>query len=134
MEELTCKTDLVPRGSHVVLRSGSQEILLVHAADDRWFAISNRCFHEGGPLDKGKVGHKITAPACWAYDVDSEQHVVRCPWHGYEYALSTGHSLLEPDRVRVGVFDVECEDGLVTIRPRPVGRSKKSQRARNAAS
>ena len=41
--------------------------------------------------------------------------VIRCPWHGWEFDLETGRSLLEPDRVGLKTYPVTVEDGDVVL-------------------
>lgn len=62
--------------------------------DDRWvglfhvngqyFAVDNLCLHRGGPLADG------TLRGC----------VVTCPWHGWQFDVTTGMMVQDP---RVGV-------------------------------
>ena len=41
--------------------------------------------------------------------------VIRCPWHGWEFDLETGRSLLEPERFGLKVYPVTVEDGVVVL-------------------
>jgi 3-phenylpropionate/trans-cinnamate dioxygenase ferredoxin subunit len=41
--------------------------------------------------------------------------ILACPWHGWEYDLSSGRSLTSPDRVRVRTYPVHVEGGRVLI-------------------
>ena len=40
----------------------------------KFYAISNRCAHEGGPLSEGVL----------------EGPIVTCPWHGWKYSVIDG--------------------------------------------
>jgi len=40
----------------------------------KFHAISNTCLHRGGPLGEGVL----------------EGNIVTCPWHGWEYDVTTG--------------------------------------------
>ncbi len=42
--------------------------------DGNFYAISNTCKHRGGPLGEGSL----------------EGHEVMCPWHGWQYDVTTG--------------------------------------------
>jgi nitrite reductase (NADH) small subunit len=42
--------------------------------EGKFYAISNRCAHEGGPLGEGVL----------------EGHIVTCPWHGWKYSVIDG--------------------------------------------
>jgi len=56
----------------------------------RFFAIHNTCLHRGGPLGQGVL----------------ERSVVTCPWHGWEYDVSTGKTMANPE-VGVETYAVE---------------------------
>lgn len=51
------------------------EIALFHI-DDKFYAISNVCVHQGGPLNKGML----------------DGDIVTCPWHGWKYSVKDGKS------------------------------------------
>ena len=46
---------------------------------------------------------------------DRHDRVIRCPWHGWEFDLETGRSLLEPERIGLKVYPVTVEDGVVVL-------------------
>ena len=41
--------------------------------EGKYYCISNKCQHQGGPLSKGIL--------------DEEKKVVTCPWHGWKYSI-----------------------------------------------
>ena len=91
-----------------------RSIGVVHSAAG-WFAIRNRCPHQGAPLCAGKVtGTMLPGPPDqleWAMD----GQVVRCPWHGWEFDLDTGRSLFAVSRDRAATYPVQVRDGRVSI-------------------
>ncbi len=58
--------------------------------DGTFYAIHNTCLHRGGPLGEGELKGKV----------------VTCPWHGWQYDVSTGKVALNP-AVAVACFPVE---------------------------
>jgi nitrite reductase/ring-hydroxylating ferredoxin subunit len=38
-----------------------------------------------------------------------EGEVLRCPWHGWEFDITNGHSVFNPHRVRAKSYDVTVE-------------------------
>lgn len=60
---------------------GEQTIALINI-DNTFFAIDGVCGHAGGPLCRGEV---IT-----------DEKVISCPWHGWEYDLKSGECLMDP--------------------------------------
>jgi 3-phenylpropionate/trans-cinnamate dioxygenase ferredoxin subunit len=53
------------------------------------------------------------APHELVYGMDDR--VIRCPWHGWEFDLETGRSLLEPKRVGLKTYEVTEEGGEVVL-------------------
>ena len=75
-------------------------IVAVFRTSDGWSAIDGICSHAGGPLAQGKLSG----------------NVVTCPWHGWQYDLSTGHHCLN-SRIQQSCFVVEeqGDDLFVTV-------------------
>jgi nitrite reductase/ring-hydroxylating ferredoxin subunit len=40
--------------------------------------------------------------------------VLRCPWHGWEYDISTGRNLIDPSR-KLTTYPVTVEDGDLIV-------------------
>jgi len=38
-----------------------------------------------------------------------EGEVLRCPWHGWEFDITSGRSIFNPHRVRVRTYEVTVE-------------------------
>jgi len=56
---------------------GAKEIqIAVFNVDGKYYCISNKCQHQGGPLSKGIL--------------DEEKKVITCPWHGWKYSIIDG--------------------------------------------
>lgn len=81
----------------LVVKQGSLQILLLKA-DSRWYAIDNRCPHEGYPLAEGTL---------------DEHCQLTCNWHNWKFRLADGVCLLGGDHVRA--YDVKIEAGEVWI-------------------
>jgi len=56
----------------------------------KFHAISNTCLHRGGPLGEGVL----------------EGNIVTCPWHGWEYDVTTG-KIKQNAKVGVASYPVE---------------------------
>jgi nitrite reductase/ring-hydroxylating ferredoxin subunit len=76
-----------------------------------FFALLDRCPHEGASLSHGfRVGLVTsTSPGCFQYSRESE--MVKCPWHGWEFDIKTGQSWCAPTRVRVRPYPTDVESG-----------------------
>src|ERR671938_2060823 len=56
---------------------GSKKIqIAIFNLDGKYYCISDKCQHQGGPLGKGIL--------------DEEKKVVTCPWHGWKYSIIDG--------------------------------------------
>jgi len=73
------KTDEIPPGTGMVAEVNGKS-LAVFNVDGAFHVIDNTCVHRGGPLGEG----------------DLEGEVVTCPWHGWEFNVTTGVSVNNP--------------------------------------
>jgi nitrite reductase (NADH) small subunit len=93
------RTADVPRGQGRMFEVNGRQIALFNC-EGTFYAIDNRCEHQGGPLAEG--------------DLDGQ--IVTCPWHGWTYDVATGQSPDDADTC-VERFEVrvEGEDVLVGV-------------------
>ena len=94
----------------MVVRVNGREIGIFNV-DGEYFAVSNRCPHEGASLCKGRIVGLVEAAEPGAYQYSWRGELIRCPWHGWEFDLRTGKSWCEPDRTKVRRFDLKIESG-----------------------
>jgi nitrite reductase/ring-hydroxylating ferredoxin subunit len=113
----------LPPGSRRVVEVGGRGVVVFHE-DGRYYAIRDVCPHLGGPLSAGPVVGSLEAPAPGCYRYDGGRHLVKCPWHGWEFDLATGQSWIEASRERVRAYPVSIESGsdLVEAADAPPGR------------
>ena len=66
--------DIPAQGARVVKTSAGC-VAIFRTADDRVFAMEDRCPHKGGPLSEGIVhGDRVTCPLHnWVFDMNSGQ-------------------------------------------------------------
>ena len=92
-------SDLTPGEMKLVEIEGSE--VVIANVDGAYFAFSNTCSHEGGPLAEGELA----------------DDVVTCPWHFTPFNVRTGEALeggvtddpiptyevrIEGDEIRIG--------------------------------
>jgi len=89
----------VPAGTGRVVEANGRALALFNV-DGRFYAMDNTCLHRGGPVGDG----------------DLEGTIVTCPWHGFQYDVTTGRNVLDPD---VGLepfaVRVDGDDVLVAV-------------------
>ena len=83
--------------------------------DGDFFAVRDLCPHMGAPLCEGTVGGTFIPSGPQEYVYGMQDRVIRCPWHGWEFDLVTGRSLLEPQRMRVKTYRVTVDAGTVVL-------------------
>ena len=76
-----------------------------------FFALANRCPHQGGPMCMGRVGGLVLSDGPGQYRVVRQGEFVKCPWHGWEFDIRTGQSYCDPNSVRVRAYDIEVATG-----------------------
>jgi nitrite reductase (NADH) small subunit len=96
-----CALADIPRlGARVVERAGAcgVNIAVFRTADDRVFALADRCPHKGGPLSQGIVyGERVA-----------------CPLHNWSIELASGDAVA-PDVGCTRSFPVRVEHGDVYV-------------------
>lgn len=88
--------DDIPRLGARCVKTGSTDIAVFRAGDDRVFAIVDSCPHRGGPLSQGIV-HDCR---------------VTCPLHNWVIDLESG-SVVGPDEGQVRTIAVKVEDDTI---------------------
>jgi 3-phenylpropionate/trans-cinnamate dioxygenase ferredoxin subunit len=76
-----------------------------------FFALRNRCPHQGGPLCTGLLWGAVTAGVPGEYQYSRPGEILRCPWHGWEFDVRTGQSWVDPARLRVRRYVVSLARG-----------------------
>jgi nitrite reductase/ring-hydroxylating ferredoxin subunit len=99
------EVDLVIRGSRV------RRVIAVFNVDGTFYALRDVCPHQGAPLSSGIILGQLRATGPGEYEFDGECKKVRCPWHGWEYDLSTGQSWYDPEHDRVRAYPVAVQSG-----------------------
>jgi 3-phenylpropionate/trans-cinnamate dioxygenase ferredoxin component len=96
---LAAKASEIAAGSIHEIQVAGKAVALANVAG-KFFAINNTCLHRGGPLGQGSLQDKI----------------VTCPWHGWEYDVTTGKLLQNPSMaVPCYPTEVRGEDVFVDI-------------------
>ena len=76
-----------------------------------FFALLNRCPHEGAPLEKAACIARLTSPEPGIYQRSRVGEFLRCAWHGWEFDMRTGQSWFDEKRFKIRSFPVAVERG-----------------------
>jgi 3-phenylpropionate/trans-cinnamate dioxygenase ferredoxin subunit len=87
----------------------------VISVGEEFYAVSDRCPHMGASMCAGSLGGTFVASEPHELCYGMDDRVLRCPWHGWEFDLETGRSLLEPRRYGLRTFRVTEADGQVVL-------------------
>ena len=80
MQEVrVARLDEIGEGARKIVQVGDLSIGVFHHKGE-WYAVHNHCLHRGGPVATGKL----------------EGDVLTCPWHGYQYDVTSGQLLVDP--------------------------------------
>ncbi|HWL55637.1 MAG TPA: nitrite reductase small subunit NirD [Paracoccus sp. (in: a-proteobacteria)] len=103
--DIAALDDIPPQGARVV-RTAQGCVAVFRTADDRVFALEDRCPHKGGPLSEGIVhGTSVT-----------------CPLHNWVFDLNSGVAE-GADEGMVRTYPIRVEAGRVLISAELVTRS-----------
>ena len=93
---VTAANELPPGSCGEYVADG--RIVALFNVDGKFYALDGICPHQGGPLGKG------TLAGC----------VVTCPWHGFQFDVTTGQHLTSKSLVHP-TFSVKVEAGEVWV-------------------
>jgi 3-phenylpropionate/trans-cinnamate dioxygenase ferredoxin subunit len=126
---VVARADEIAPGERKIVQIGSRSIGVFNVAGE-YFALRNRCPHQGGPLCQGLTFAPLRSAAPGEYQRGADGEVVRCPWHGWEFEIRTGRSWFDPERTRVRgyrarvqaeppgdaqTYPARCEQGYVVV-------------------
>jgi nitrite reductase (NADH) small subunit len=95
--ERAAKVSDIPIGSIKEVLVGEKPVALANVGGT-FYAISNTCLHRGGPLGQGQL----------------EGPVVTCPWHGWQFDVTTGRAVMNPN-AGVGCLKTEVQGDEIYV-------------------
>jgi nitrite reductase (NADH) small subunit len=94
--------------NRLLLEVGNRQIA-VFSAEDEFYALSNYCVHQGGPMCEGLLSGTMDTDEDGELLYNVDRRVVSCPWHGWEFDVEDGKHLSDP-QYRLPSYDVVVED------------------------
>lgn len=98
----------IPPGERKIVEVAGRSIGVFNVSG-RFYALRNLCPHQQAPLCQGKVMGTTLPSAPGEYVLGRQGEILRCPWHGWEFDLTTGRSIFNPHRCRVKAYPVTLE-------------------------
>jgi nitrite reductase (NADH) small subunit len=97
--KVICRVDEIPvLGARRVARANGAEVAVFRNAENKVFALLDRCPHKGGPLSQGIVFGESVA----------------CPLHNWTIGLADGCARA-PDAGCTTRFSVQVDSGVVSL-------------------
>ena len=106
--------EIAPGGRKTVTVKG-REIALFHTQAG-YFAILNRCPHEGAALCHGYLVGLAQSDRVGEFHLDKQGEILRCPWHGWEFDLRSGQSWCDPTHTFVKAYAITVEPGAEVVK------------------
>jgi 3-phenylpropionate/trans-cinnamate dioxygenase ferredoxin component len=91
-------TDEIPDGAMKLVDVRGERIAVANAGGT-FYAFTDECTHDGGPLSEGEL----------------EGELITCPWHFSRFNIRTGEIVDSPAEEEITVYEVKVEDGGVFV-------------------
>ncbi len=98
----------IPTGKRKIVDVGGRSIGVFNV-NGEFYALRNSCPHQGGPLCRGQLAGTMLPSRPGEYRWGRDGEILRCPWHGWEFDVTTGKSFFNPHRLRVRSYQVTVE-------------------------
>lgn len=105
-----CYTDELLPGERRIVDVAGRSIGVFNVANE-FHAVRNRCPHKGAPLCLGMIKGLVVGSKPYEYEITREGQILKCPWHGWEFDLTTGESVFNPHKMRVKRYAISVEAG-----------------------
>ena len=106
-------SEIAPGESRIVSAGGRE--IGVYNVNDAFYALANRCPHEGVPLCRGQIFSRPHSDMPGKYWLIHRGEMVRCPWHGWLFEIKTGQSWCD-GKTRARSIPVAVETGEQLVR------------------
>ena len=83
----------IPPGNRKLVTVRGRSIAVFNLGGE-FFGLFNRCPHQGGPMCEGILTGLIESDEPGHYRYSRKGEILRCPWHGWEFDVRTGQSVL----------------------------------------
>ncbi|MGI8550170.1 MAG: Rieske (2Fe-2S) protein [Dehalococcoidia bacterium] len=100
----------IPPGDRKIVEVAGHHVGIFNV-NGEFFALLNRCPHQGGPLCQGHTLGFLRSELPGEYHYSRPGEILRCPWHGWEFDVRTGQSWFDPKQQRVRRYEVQVEAG-----------------------
>ncbi len=114
MRQIVCGQDELGPGQMRTVTKGRAPVVVVCSADGQYYAVRGICPHQGGMLGKGQLTWLTASYEPGSYEVVKRGEILRCPWHGFSYDVTSGRCISDP-QLRVKTYPVYVEAGKIVV-------------------
>ncbi|MFB6135410.1 MAG: Rieske (2Fe-2S) protein [Halobacteriaceae archaeon] len=123
-----CPAADLPPGERRVVEVGGRSVGVFNV-DGEYHALTNVCPHQRAPLCEGTLTGTTSAEGVDDVEWERDGEVLVCPWHGWEFDVTTGESVFDPHRWSVTTYEtdvladpeaVECDGAEPAVETHPV--------------
>jgi nitrite reductase/ring-hydroxylating ferredoxin subunit len=99
-------------GEKMAVEVGGRSVAIFNVKG-AFYGLLNRCPHRGADLCAGRFLPRVTAAVPGEYAYDTDRTFLVCPWHGWEFDVTTGQSYFDPVGTRGRPYRVDVESGAM---------------------
>jgi len=98
-----------PPGTRRIVNLGGREIGVFRSGQE-FYAVRNRCPHQGGPLCLGYLRPRLVSEEPGVVGIAEGAPLVVCPWHAWQYDARTGEAYA-PGDPHARSYSISVEQG-----------------------
>ncbi|MDR0268651.1 Rieske (2Fe-2S) protein [Paenibacillus sp.] len=114
MRVKVAEPDAIKSGGKLIVKVKEMKIGLFRI-EDEYYAWLNVCPHAAAPVCAGAIRGTRLPSEVYDYRFGMEDQVLRCPWHGWEFDLKSGHHLAAGSNAKLRGYLVESDETGVYI-------------------
>ena len=107
---VVARADEIAPGERKLVSVRGRDVVVFNVKGE-YFALLDRCPHQGGSLCRGKLVGLVESDEPGRYRYHRAGEIIRCPWHGWEFDLRTGKSWCDPARTWVKSYPGSVQPG-----------------------
>jgi 3-phenylpropionate/trans-cinnamate dioxygenase ferredoxin subunit len=119
IRHIVARVGEIASGQRKILEVGGRRVGVFHS-NGEYFALLDRCPHQGASLCSGMLVSLIESSGPGDYRMTRPAEMLRCPWHGWEFDIRRGQSWCDPAKLRVKTHPVTVEPGAELTKGRYV--------------
>ncbi len=103
---VVCPARELPPGERRLVEIDGRSIGVFNV-DGEYYALTNVCPHQRAPLCAGTLTGTTRATSVDDIEWERDGRVLTCPWHGWEFDVTTGETVFNPHRWSVSTYETD---------------------------